>query len=248
MKDLPAEATTMKLLILSIASCYCLSGAVASAQTATDLTCTSCVGETDIANQAVTSAKIANGTIATVDIKLSAITSDRIKNQTIVMSDLAPSLQDSLGSAIANLTVSKVSASAGGVAGATCPAGRIAVAASCECDNASGSRNFGVLYGCTVAGTGAAAGCFDEARSFNPTLPVPLAIVRAVCLGAETVDGTPWVPTSTGLSVDTGKASETQAAEQAKWMKEQHDTFEAVVAKFRAQRANYDSRTSQATK
>ena len=65
MKDLPAEATTMKLLILSIASCYCLSGAVASAQTATDLTCTSCVGETDIANQAVTSAKIANGTIAT---------------------------------------------------------------------------------------------------------------------------------------------------------------------------------------
>jgi hypothetical protein len=248
MKDFLAEASKMKLLILGIASCYCLSGAVASAQTATDLTCTSCVGETDIANQAVTSAKIANGTISTTDIKLSAITSDRIKNQTIVMSDLAPSLQDSLGSAIANLTVLKVSASAGSVASATCPAGRIPVAASCECDNANGSRNFGVLFGCTVAGAGAAAGCFDEARSFNPALPVPLAIVRAVCLGAETVDGTPWVPTSTGLSIDTGKSSASQAAEQAKWMKEQQESFDAVLAKFRAQRAAYDSRANQATR
>lgn len=248
MKDPLAEASKMKLLILSIASCCCLSAPVAIAQTATDLTCTSCVGETDIANQAVTSAKIANGTIATADIKLSAITSDRIKNQTIVMSDLAPSLQDALGSAIANLTVSRVSASGGGVIGANCPAGRIPVGASCECDNANGTRNLGVLFGCTVSGTGAAAGCFEEARSFNPTLPAPLAIVRAVCLGAETVDGTPWVPTSTGLAVDTGTASESQAAEQAQWMKQQHDSFEAVLARFRAQRAAYDSRTSGASK
>ena len=59
----------MKLLILGIASCYCLSGAVASAQTATDVTCTSCVGETDIANQAVTGAKIANGSVTGADIR-----------------------------------------------------------------------------------------------------------------------------------------------------------------------------------
>ena len=248
MNDLLAEASMKKLVILSIASCCCVPDAVALAQTATDLTCTSCVGETDIANQAVTGAKIANGTISTADIKLSAITSDRIKNQTIVMSDLAPSLQDALGSAIANLTVQRVSASGGGVVGASCPSGRIPVAASCECDNANGTRNLGVLFGCTVAGTGAAAGCFEEARSFNPTLPAPLAIVRAVCLGAETVDGTPWVPTSAGLAVDTGEASESQAADQAKWMKEQHESFEAVLAKFRDQRSAYDSRTRQITR
>lgn len=230
------------------ASCALAFSAIATAQSATDVTCTSCVGETDIANQAVTSAKIANGTIATADIKLSAITSDRIKNQTIVMSDLAPALQDALGSAISNLTVLRVSASGGGVVGATCPSGRIPVAASCECDNANGTRNFGVLFGCTVGGTGAAAGCFEEARSFNPTLPAPLAIVRAICLGAETVDGTPWVPTSTGLAVDTGSASESQAADHARWMKEQHEAFEAVLAKFRAQRSDYESRTNQAAR
>ena len=231
-----------KLAILGAAAAGCLLGAVAHAQTATDLNCTSCVGETDIANQAVTSAKIANGTITTTDIKLSAVTSDRIKNQTIVMSDLAPALQDEIGGAIANLTVQRISASAGGVAGASCPSGRIPVGASCECDNADGARNFGVLFGCTVSGTGAAAGCFDEARSFNPALPIPLAIVRAVCLGAESADGTPWVPTSAGLVIDKAIASESQAAEQARWVKEQHESFEAILAKFRNQRSSYESR------
>ena len=32
------------------------------------------------------------------------------------------------------------------------------------------------------------------------------------------------------------------------WMKEQHDTFEAVLTKFRAQRAAYESRASQPAK
>jgi hypothetical protein len=233
----------MKLLILCIASICCLSAAVALAQTATDLTCTSCVGETDIASQAVTGAKIANGSVTGADIRPGAITSDLIRNQTITMSDLAPSLQDSLGSGIANITVARVSASGPSVVGATCPAGRIPVAASCECDNAHGARNLGVLFGCTVSGTGAAAGCFEEARSFNPTLPAPLAIVSAVCLGAKTVDGTPWVPTSAGLAVDNGVTSGSEATAQAKCMKEQHDSFVAVLARFRDQQAAYDSWT-----
>ena len=150
MKVSLAEASKMKLLILSIASCCCLSAAVASAQTATGLTCNSCVGETDIANQAVTGAKIANGTITYYDIKVGTITSDLIKNQTITLPDLSPSLQDTLGSGIANITVARVSASGPSVVGATCPAGRIPVAASCVCDNSHGSRNLGVLFGCTV--------------------------------------------------------------------------------------------------
>ena len=59
-----------------------------------------------------------------------------------------------------------------------------------------GTRNLGVLFGCTVSGTGAAAGCYDEAITFNPQLDVPLALVRAICMGAESVDGTPWATTS----------------------------------------------------
>src|SRR5262245_2524614 len=198
-----------------LAMACCLLAKLAMAQTATDVTCTSCIDETDIKNQAVTSDKIANGTISAVDIKnqavtsdkiangtvstadiaANAITSDRIKNQTIVMSDLAPSVQDDIGGAINNLTVQRISATGGGVVAAQCPSGRIPVGASCECDDSGGTRNAGVLFGCTVDGNGAAAGCFSEARSFNPTLGDPLAIVRAVCLGAESVDGTPWVPT-----------------------------------------------------
>ena len=70
-------------LILAVVTLACLPGAAARAQTATDLNCTGCVGEADIAPQAVTSGKILNGTIATADIKASAVTTDKIKNGTI---------------------------------------------------------------------------------------------------------------------------------------------------------------------
>jgi hypothetical protein len=230
---------------MTLAMVLVLLARAASAQTATDVNCTSCVDEADIKNQAVTSAKIANGTVATADIKASAITTTQIKNQTIVMSDLAPSVQDSIGGAINNLTVQRISASGGGVVAANCPSERIPVGASCECDSASGTRNSGVLFGCTVSGQGAAAGCFAEARSFNPTLPDPLAIVRAVCLGAESVDGTPWVPTRVGLAPAPAEASEAWAADQAAWMKERHDDLEAVLERFRKQRAAVEAQASK---
>lgn len=228
-----------------LAAACSLLAQTAIAQTATDLNCTSCVDETDVANSAITSAKIANGSIATVDIRADAVTSSRIKNRTILMSDLATSLQDSIGGAISNLTVQRISASGGGVVAASCPSNRIPVGASCECDDANGTRNLGVLFGCTVDGNGAAAGCFAEARSFNPTLPDPLAIVRAVCLGAESVDGTPWVPTRAGLQPDRGDATADQAADQAAWMKEQSDAFEAVLERFRRQHAAYARRAAR---
>lgn len=233
----------IKYPILAFAACACLAGAPAAAQTATDLNCVSCVSEAEIANGAVTSVKIANGTIANADIKASAITTDKIKNATIVMADLAAALQDDIGGAIADITFARISASGDAVAGAQCPSGRVAIAASCECSSSGGTRNFGVLFGCTVTGTGAAAGCYEEALSFNPQLPEPLALVRAICMGAESVDGTPWVTTSAGLSAGAiDSAATTRDADLARWMKGQQKEFDELLARFRSQRATFDAR------
>lgn len=231
-------------LILAVVTLACLPGAAARAQTATDLNCTGCVGEADIAPQAVTSGKILNGTIATVDIKASAVTTDKIKNGTIARLDLATALRDDIDGALADISFARISASGGGVVGAQCPSGRVAVAASCECTDGGGLRNLGVLFGCTVTGTGAAAGCYEEALSYNPQLPAPLANVRAICMGAESVDGTPWSNTAQGLATDgaTAEAAAARDAELARWMKEQQTDFEQVLAKFRSQRATFEAR------
>ncbi len=217
--------------------------AAAQAQTATNLDCTNCVSETEIAPSAVTSGRIANGTIAGVDIRASTITSEKILNGTIVKADLATALRNSIDGAIADISFARITASGGGVVGAQCPSGRVAVAASCECTG-GGTRNLGVLFGCTVSTTGAAAGCFDEALSFNPQLAEPLANVRAICMGAESVDGTPWSNTTEGLAADSvsPEAQAARDAELARWMKEQQADFDAVLAKFRSQRATFDAR------
>ena len=232
-------------LIVAIALLGCLPGTPVRAQTATDLSCTSCVSEAEIANGAVTSVKIANGTIVNADIKASAVTTDKIKNGTILEADLATALRDDIGGAIADITFARVSASGGGAVGAQCPAGRVAVAASCECTDGGGTRNLGVLFGCTVTGTGAAAGCFDEAISFNPQLPAPLANVRAICMGAVAVDGTPWTSTAAGLASDTlgPEAAAARDADLARWMREQQASFEDTLARFRNQRATFEART-----
>jgi hypothetical protein len=232
-------------LVLAFASLCCLPGASARAQVATDLNCTSCVSAAEIANGAVTTAKIANGTITNVDIKAGAITSDKIRNGTIARADLVAALQDDIDGAIADISFARVTASGGSVAGVQCPSGRVAIAASCECTDGGGTRNAGVLFGCTVSGTGAAAGCYDEALSFNPQLPVPLANVRAICMGAESVDGTPWSNTAQGgLALDAAdpEAKAVQDAELARWMQEQQADFDEVLDRFRSQRARFDAR------
>jgi hypothetical protein len=222
----------------------CLAGAAARAQTATNLNCSLCVSEPEIAAQAVTSAKIANGTIAGVDIRSGTITSDKIANGTLTKADLAAALQGDINGAIADISFARVAASGGGVVGAQCPSGSVGVAASCECTDGGGTRNLGVLFGCTVTATGAAAGCFDEALSFDAQLPVPLANVRAICMSAESVDGTPWSSTAQGLAADrlSPEAAAERDAELARWMKEQQSAFDEVLARFRSQRATFDAR------
>jgi len=234
-------------LTFALAALVLLPAAAAQAQTATNLDCTSCVSGPEIANGAVTSAKIATGTIAGVDIKASAITSDKIKNGTIAKADLEVALRDGIDGAIADISFARISASGGGVVGAQCPSGRVAVAASCECTDGGGARNAGVLFGCTVTTTGAAAGCYDEALSFNPQLDVPVANVRAICMGAESVDGTPWSNTAQGLAIDAAdpEAAAARDAELARWMKDQQADFDAVMARFRSQRATFEARVRQ---
>ncbi len=231
-------------LIVAVVTLCCLPGAAARAQTATNLDCTLCVGEPEIAAQAVTSGKIANGTISGVDIKASAITSDKIKNGTITKADLVAALADDIDGAIADISFARITASGGGVVGAQCPSGRVAIAASCECTDGGGSRNFGVLFGCTVTGTGAAAGCFEEALTYDPQLPAPLANVRAICMGAESVDGTPWSNTAQGLAAAAAgpEAATARDVEIARWMKEQQAEFDEVLARFRGQREKFGAR------
>lgn len=227
----------MRMFLVTAAMAACSFSAAVEAQTATNVVCTSCVNETDLASQSVSTSKILDGTIKAADIQNGSITSDKIANGTVAKKDLSAQLNGMLDNAVTNITIQRVEASAASVAGAECPSSRIPVSASCECDDANGARNLGVLFSCTISGTGAVSACFEEARSFNPTKAVPVAIVRAVCLGATTADGTPWVPTGSGIAVDAGDADAAMAgaAGQAARAKEQHATFEAALAKLRAQ-------------
>jgi hypothetical protein len=58
---------------------------------ASDLICSGCVGTTDIADSAVTSAKIGSGQVANSDLATSAVTSAKIGSGQVANSDLATS-------------------------------------------------------------------------------------------------------------------------------------------------------------
>jgi hypothetical protein len=109
-------------------------------------------------------------------------------------------LDSRLNGSFGTLIVSRIMEEDDSVAGALCPADRLVVSASCFCDNVDGARNFGVLFGCSVVGNGALAGCFPEPVTFDPSLPLPLATVTAVCLSGRTNDGTPLEPVPVELS------------------------------------------------
>lgn len=217
---------------------------VAGAQAATDVACTRCVNNSDLANGSVTSEKIQDGSIKANDIAASAVKTATINNGSVTFGKLATGVRDALDGAIANLTTVAVEDATIGVAGANCPSGRIAVSASCLCDDNNGNSNFGVLFACAVDGNGAVAACFDEAATFNPTLDSPVAIVQAICLGGESTDGTPWVPTPAGLAPPPAASGETDggAVAQAQWHKQQHEAFQARLEELRARRALHHSR------
>ncbi|WP_018234235.1 hypothetical protein [Thioalkalivibrio thiocyanodenitrificans] len=74
-----------------------------------------------------------------------------------------------------------------GVAHINCPEDTLLLSANCECDDANGTRNYGVLSTCTIAGSAGIAGCMPEALLYNPQARWPRAVVYVRCLGLETV-------------------------------------------------------------
>lgn len=77
-----------------------------------------------------------------------------------------------------------------GVVVVSCPAPSVVTSANCDCDNVNGTRNFGVLFGCQVAGNGVVGGCFSEGVTFDPGLPSPEVTATAVCVTSIPAAGT----------------------------------------------------------
>ena len=212
----------------------------ANAQAATDVVCDLCVNNSDLSNNSVTSGRVVDGTIKSNDIAAGGVATANIANRAISFGKLSTGVRDALDGALAHMTKTTVEDSAVGLAEAACPSSRVAISASCLCDDNNGANNFGVLFACLVDGNGALAACFDEAATFNPTLDPPVAIVQAVCLGAESTDGTPWDPTPAGLAPLSDRADAGEA--QAAWHKAQHEALEARAAELRAKRDAHRAR------
>jgi hypothetical protein len=214
--------------------------ATASGAQATNVVCDRCVNNSDLANSSVTSEKILDGSVKSIDLATSAVKTANINNRSVTFGKLATGVRDALDGAIANLTRTAVEGSDLSVAEANCPSSRIAVSASCFCDDDSGTNNNGVLFACVVEGNGAVAACFDEAGTFNPVLPSPVAIVQAICLGAETTDGTPWDPAPEGSASLAARAGAVDARAAAH--KAQDDALAARVSELRTKTAAHRER------
>lgn len=113
-----------------------------------------------------------------------------------------------------------------GVASASCPASHRVVSAGCGCSNEGGTRNFGVLFFCSVSGNGGLAGCFSDSGTFNSGLPSPLAEIEVTCLAVNRGDG---LQPSRAASVAESEAADSALAARVEVLKSQ---AEAVRAKL----------------
>lgn len=179
-------------------------GAEVHAQ-ASDVVCDKCINSSDIAGgavatsklkkQAVTKAKLADKAVTTTKIAGGAVTSGKIKNGAVTFGKLSSNVADSINGSIGGLILEQTSVVDGsGVAGHVCPVNTLVGSANCDCEGDGETRNFGVLFGCQLAGNGGVAGCFPEGTLFDPLLPSPLATITLLCVSAVQNDGTPIVP------------------------------------------------------
>lgn len=68
---------------------------------------------------------------------------------------------------------------------AVCPNERKATNASCVCSSEDGTRNLGVLFGCSTIDNIGVAGCFDYLASSSK--PGPLAMVTVQCAASSKI-------------------------------------------------------------
>ena len=218
------NAIRLFLTVCALSVLSMLSG-IAVAQTATNLICTDCVSSGDIAV----------GAVKTDELATNAVTTTKIKNNTVTFNKLSVGVRGQLDGAIAIISTLGVTDSQPGSAIVDCPSDRIVVSASCDCFPNNPDTNLGVLFGCVVTGNSALVGCVPEALNFDPNLAEPLANVQAVCMGATSSDGTPWVPTANGLTEFKSNSDTSQATlmEVAQWRKAQREASEASLAKYR---------------
>jgi hypothetical protein len=103
-------------------------------------------------------------------------------------------LDDRIDTAIGTLVTASYSAESDlgtSVTSVTCPANSLVLSASCECDDDGGTRNYGVLFACTVSGNGGVVGCFTDAATYDPELSAPQGQVTIRCLSGLALDGSP---------------------------------------------------------
>lgn len=224
-----------KLLTLSCA--LLLTTGVASGQSATDVNCTGCVGNGDVAGNAITTNKIANGQVRNTDLGTNSVTSGKIKDGTVALADLSADIQQYVNATIADVYLSLAYDEGESFMGVSCPVDSIPISSSCACNGDGVETNFGVLDFCAVIELeGAVASCAYDALTYDPGLSPPTAQVQATCISGETNDGTPWVPgiiLPTGSSPVSGGKSPLQGPMA---------DMQSVLARMRAQRAVYDAR------
>ena len=158
--------------VVAVAGVFCwLNASVASAQTATDVTCAGCIGFFEFAPGVRT----------------------RFFQQEADIAQNSDNFAAGLG-ALSYFPVTVSSDTSTSIATAFCPANTIALSASCACGTASGTRNFGSVFHNQEAGNAAVCGCYDVAAFFDPDLPTSEATATVVCVAAFNNNGDQLVP------------------------------------------------------
>ena len=145
-------------------------------------------------------------------------------------SDLDSRLNASLG----GILITRFVNSAAGVASASCPIDSLVLSANCTCDGDGSTRNFGILFGCDIAGNGGIVGCFPEGVTFDPFLLDPLASIQVVCGSGVRNDGTIITPVifAKTASISGGEKTESSSDDRKTTFDELESKFKKVNEQF----------------
>ena len=159
-----------------------------------------------IKNWSVSSPKLRGSSVTTNKIKDGAVTAAKIADNSVSASKVSSELKNDLNSACpaGQSVFGKTSAgeflceqtgvsftrrlSTGvPVASAVCDESQVVLSVACDCDNANGARNFGLLFGCQVIGNGGVGGCYPDAGTYSAELDLPAANITVTCANQDAV-------------------------------------------------------------